>query len=403
MEFRYTAVNRQGQSESGSCSARDKAHALAVLRQRGFHKIEKLAPSDGAGDSFLGRIFQAQPSSWDFYVFFRQLAAFVKSGESLPLALADMEKQQPNAQLRTAMKVTRSHLEKGESCADALEKAKIFPPFAVHIIRAGESGGGLADALWEIGIYLKQTGEIEKARNAALLPIKLILAAMALCIVAIVFELVPKYKRLYEDLDIPLPPITKALFIMSDTLQYHWYIMIVGVIVLSFLWKRFKVDMKPSYDRLLLNLPLYNKVYRNLLMYRFTKTMELLLPAGISIVDSLLLTADVMNNTAATNTLIKARDRVGQGYSVASSIRENDSSRVFDYIILNFLATGQATGGTNDILRDASVFYREMVEMTTERFSKMIGPIFLLPVAGSVLFIMLAVYMPLFKAMEGLK
>lgn len=402
MEFSYKGKNRQNQSFDGTISAKSRKEAIELLRRRGILSLQELKEERDSA-SWLEKAFNPRPKTWDLFLFFRQLAAFQATGESVNKAMDLISKQTRNRRLKEAINEVRRDVEGGMDIAGAIEKQDVFPIICARLIRPNEEAGSLEAGFREVALYLKQSGDTQEVIKTVMLEIGFLMALMAGCVCTLIFFLIPKFQGLYVELGIELPLPTRIVFGIYDFVTAFWYLVIAGVAGAIYFHRWYKRTYPLRYDGMFIKVPVYKLIYRNVLMYRFCKTFWALRKAGVNYMESLTYAGEAMGNIKAQNILQQARTKIQDGAPLAVAIRDSDPSSFFDYIAINFLATGESSGKTEELLADAAEYYSEMTKTESARFQTMIKPFVLVPMAGIVLFIMLATYLPMISIYSGIK
>ena len=342
------------------------------------------------------------PSS-DMYIFFIQTAAFYKAGIAFTAALAKIAAQSRNLVLQKAIWDMCGIMEhEGLSLADAMERQAIFPSFAIHSIRAGERSGTLHKVLLEIAASIKQDAEIQRKMKSALLPLKMICVVLALALLVVFLFVMPKFRSLYEDMHIELPLVSKIVFALLGMFSDYWYLLPLVVIAGAFLYSWVKIRYEQQIDIARLRLPIYKGLYFNSLQYRIAVTLQLLQGAGVAAAETLQQLALVVDNTAIRKALRRAAFQVEhEGLGISEALENNNRLRLFDFVLLTFVSTGEESGTTSEMLDDAAGYYRTVLMTEMENYINKIAPLFLIPVTVVILLIMLSIYAPLFTLMQA--
>ena len=364
-------------------------------------QLEKKKP----GGSTLQKLFSRKPGNRQLYIFCTQLAAFYKAGISFTVTFEKMAQQTPQQNLKEAILNIKQLLDnEGMTLADAMERQQIFPPFAIHAVRAGEFSGTLHRVLIEVAGSIKQDGEIQRRIKSTLLPIKVVAAILTIAVAVIFFIVVPKFQKLYSEMNVELPFFSRAVFGVIGALINYWFIFAA---VAAGLWIAFLVAKKrypELFDALIFSVPIYNTIYNYSLQYRLATILQLMKDAGIDTTACLKHLAQVVNNAVVRRALINAASQVDRdGYGLAEALQANNRGKIFDYILLNFLSTGEESGTTSQLLRDAAQFYSEALAAEVEDFSSKITPFFLIPATIVILAIMISIYMPMFTILQAAK
>src|SRR5688500_5961904 len=299
--YRYESKNAAGKVNTGVIQAADLAGASQQLRARGEY-ILALAPADGAAakKGLGGLSLSFGPSAKDVANFTNQLAVMIRAGISIRAAIEGVAEQTENPKFRAMLTQMKKDVEAGKQFSDALKRyPKVFSPLYINMVKASELSGGFSRMLERIAQYLNQ--QIETAsmvRGAMIYPG--IIGTMAIGTTVFLLKfVVPRFMAIFAGKEAALPPPTKALLVISDFMNSYWYLCIFAVV--AAVWSFFlviKTDWgRLWWDKTKLTLPLFKKMFRALYISRSLHTMGQLINAGVPMLDTLSITADISGNT----------------------------------------------------------------------------------------------------------
>jgi len=301
--FRYELRQNSGQVSAGVIAANTSTAAAQMLRAQGGYILSLLEVRD-AGKSGLNSILsfkvQTGPSAKDVLNFTQQLAVMIKAGISIRAALEGIVDQVENDKFRNILQRIRRDVEAGKSFSDALARyPKVFTPLYVNMVRASELSGSFGSMLERIAGYLAQQIETRSmVRGAMIYPV--IIAVMA--VVTTVFMLtyvLPKFVVIFQGKEAALPMPTKVILNISYVVSTYWYA-IIGVLagcVWTFLWIINTDWGRIWWDRTKLIMPIFKKLFRCLYISRSMHTMGELVNAGVPMLDTISITANIAGNT----------------------------------------------------------------------------------------------------------
>ena len=358
-----------------------------------------------ASGPLLQRLFSRKPGDRELYIFCTQLAAFYKAGISFTVTFEKMALQTPQQNLRNAILNIKQLLDnEGMTLADAMDRQQIFPQFAIQAIRAGEFSGTLLRVLLEVAGSIKQDGEIRRRIKSTLLPIKVVAAILSVAVSVIFFIVVPKFQKLYSEMNVELPFFSRMVFGAIGALIHYWLIFAVLAALLWIAFLAAKRRYPAKFDAMLFSVPIYSTIYYYTIQYRMATILQMMKDAGVDTTACLKHLSQVVNNAVVKRALVNAANQVDRdGYGLAEALAANNNRRIFDYILLNFISTGETSGTTSQLLYDAAQFYREALATEVEDFSSKITPFFLIPATIVILAIMISIYMPMFTILQAVK
>ena len=403
MKFNYKALDASGASKTGTIEASSPTAAKQSLRKLGLKPLSISKKGSGSADimAFLNKGAKVKPK--DLVVFTRQLATMINAGVPLVRSLATMQAQTENPVFKKQLANISKDVESGTAFADALEKYKgTFGPIYINMVRAGEAGGILDEILKKLAVQQEKDAAIRgKFKSAMIYPSVLIGITIMVFIVLMVF-VVPKVGTIVGDLtDGELPTITKSMLSISDFLINFWYIHL-GVIVGggAFLIKFLRTDKgRATRDKVLLSLPGIKVLVAKLAVARFSRIFASLMSAGVSVIDSIEITARAIGNAVIEKELMDAAKSVANGQQLSEPLSK---SKVFPPIVAQMLAIGEETGQSDTILVKVADFYEEEVDAAVEGVSSIIEPVMIVVMGGMVGMIAVSVIGPISSLSQGI-
>ena len=370
-------------------NAKSRDEAFSQMKQSGYENISIVEVSS---------IFSRRSVSVkDIAMCFRQLAAFQSSGESFTKSLANIADVTPNKTLKDALLDIKRKVEYGQPISVAFAEYKFFPKIIPNLLKVGEASGEMEKTLEELAKYLQQVHNIEQGVKSALMYPKVISGVMALAMAFVVAQVLPQFRSFYTDMHIEMPFVTKCLYALSDFMNEDWFIALPALGLIFYFFKNINKYMPQACDTMCIKLPLVKSIMINLYMFRFSKTMQILIGSGVNILEALKLIADAMENHHYTTVLTNSIPMVKAGEGITSSIRRNDTNKVYDAMAIAFLNAGEETNNIPELMNRASEYYQKTLNTEIDNFGKAIEPILLVIIAVFVFFLVASVYLPIFR------
>lgn len=394
-QFTYTAVDKGGKRHEGSVDAVDGAAVSQLLNRQGLRPV--VIKKSKEKSDVLAMFTKAQKvKPKDLVIFTRQLATMINAGVPLVRSLATMQGQTDNPVFKKHIQEISKDVESGTSFADALEKhPKIFSSIYVNMIRAGEAGGILDEILKKLALQQEKDAKIRgKFKSAMTYPIVLIGITFAVFI-GLMTVVVPKIGKIVGDLSGGnLPPLTQAMLNISTIITKFWYIHIAVVVITGvFIGRALRTEKgKLQRDKLLLKLPGIKVIVIKMAVARFSRIFASLMTAGVSVIESIEITAKAIGNKVIEAELIAAAKQVANGeqFSVPLS-----TSTIFPPIVSQMLAVGEETGQTDSILLKVAEFYEDEVDAAVDGLSSILEPLLIVVMGGMVGLIAVSVIGPI--------
>ena len=397
----FRAVDLAGSQAKGEVEAESKQAVTDQLKSRGLIPLD-ITDKGGSAEINLDRFKRVKPH--DLTVMTRQLSTMVTSGMSILRCLFILEGQTESPILRKALVGIRKDVEAGLALSDALERQpKAFNELYVAMVRAGETGGLLEDSLLRVADQLEKDDQLRRQVKTAMIYPGVIITFALLVLIALVAFIVPSFVGVFKDFGGELPAITKFTVLLSTIVTKYWYILIV-VSVGSFVgfgkWRKCSWG-RPQWDRLRLKAPLkIGDIVQKVSLARWSRTLSALTSAGVPILQAIDITGRTAGNTVVEDAMAKVRDSVKSGGTLSAPLREIP---VFPSMVVHMIGVGEETGALDTMLSKVADFYEDEVAAAVKALTSILEPAMIIVVGGIVGFIVISMYMPMFKVYDNIK
>jgi type IV pilus assembly protein PilC len=397
----FKAMDLTGAKATGEVEAESKQSVSDQLKARGLIVLDI---KDKAGSKELKLPFTGRIKAGDLTIMTRQLATMVSSGMTILRALYVLEAQTENKALAEVLVKVRKDVEAGLPLSDALERhPKTFSPLFVAMTRAGETGGLLETALARVADQLEAEDSLRRqVKSAMVYPIVVLTFAFAVLIGLVVF-IVPVFVGVFEQFGGDLPAITKLTVGLSDLITGRWYLMIAGVAGVVWAFRKWKTSTagRRQWDRFRLRIPMkIGDIVQKIALARWSRTLSALLKAGVPILQALEITGRTAGNTVVDEAMSGVIDSVKRGGTIAAPLKE---APVFPGMVTHMVGVGEETGALDQMLTKIADFYEDQVAAAVKSLTSILEPIMLVFVGGVVGFIVISMYLPLFKVYDQIK
>jgi general secretion pathway protein F len=397
--YEYKGLDAAGRLTRGIIDADSPRLARAKLRRSGVFPteiaIERAKKSMAEGIS-LGELF-SRIRIQDISLMTRQMATLVGAGLPIVEALNALIDQTENARLKKVITQVRESVNEGSSLADAMGRfPKVFSELYVNMINAGESSGALDIVLKRLADFMESQA-ILRNKVVSTLSYPLILVVVGIAILSfLLIYVVPKVVRVFDDLQQALPLPTQILISLTDFLRGYWWaiLIVIGGILFSLMQYVATESGHRNYDRIVLRIPITGKLLRTIVTTRFARTLAILLNSGIPLLRSMDIARAVVDNAIISEAIESAQEGIREGEPIAEPLRR---SNVFPSMVTHMIAVGEKTGELEQMLFRVSEAYDNEVETTISRMTTLLGPFVILVLGGVVLFIVLAILLPMFE------
>jgi type IV pilus assembly protein PilC len=397
----FKAMDLTGAKASGEVEAESKQIVSDQLKQRGLIVLD-IADKHASREieiPFLNRIKPA-----DLTILTRQLATMVNSGMTILRALYVLEAQTENEKLVATIVLVRKDVEAGLPLSDALERhPKVFNQLFVAMTRAGETGGVLDSALERVAAQLESADSLRRQVRAAMAyPLVVMTFAMTVLIALVVF-LVPVFVGTFKQFGGDLPTITKVTVGISNIVTGYWWAVIAGSFAVTWAFKKWKASPSGTriWDTFKLRIPMkIGDIVQKIALARWSRTLSALVSAGVPLLQALEITGKTAGNWCIEKAMADVIDSVRQGGTISDPLK---AAPVFPGMVSHMIGVGEETGALDTMLSKIADFYEDQVGAAVKQLASILEPVMIVLVGGMVGFIVVSMYMPLFKVYDAIK
>ena len=407
--FEYVVLDEKGRERKGVAEGDTARQVRQNLRDKGLIPLQINAANQkqGAGSSkgqlSSSRMFQRGISTTELALITRQMATLVQATLPLDEVLTAIANQTEKQRIRSMIIAVRAKVMEGHTLAAGLgEFPKVFSDLYRATVDAGERSGHLDTVLERLADYTENQQEIQgKVRQALIYPAFLTIFAIAI-VIFLMTNIVPQVVSVFEDIGQDLPALTLSLIAISDfVIAYGVYLLVlIIVLIIGVRAMLRRTRHRERYHRLLLRLPLIQRLVRGLNTALFTRTFSILTGSGVTVIESMRISAQVVGNLPMRNAIMVATERVREGSGIKKSL---DQSKLFPPMTLQLIASGENSGNLEEMLdRAATQLEREQVTL----IAYIVGifePAIILTMGVLVLMIVLGILLPIFDLNQLVK
>ena len=391
--FAYAGRGVAGQTARGELNAADRDAAIVQLRSQGVTvaTIEEKKKAKTFGEK------KQKITDKDLVVFTRQFATMIDAGLPLVQCLEILSAQADNKTLGKLLGEVKLDVESGSTYADALKKhPKVFDSLYSNMVRAGEAGGMLDTILQRLAKQMEKNAKLKaQIKSAMAYPIAIIVVAIVVVSVLLVW-VIPIFAKMFSDFGGSLPGLTQFVIDLSLFMQKYIIFIAIGAGVGGWMLKRYYGTPagRLKIDGLALKMPVIGDLIRKISVSRFTRTFGTLLQSGVPIMESLEIVARTAGNMVVENAIMAARTSVGEGKTLAEPIGKTG---VFPPMVVQMISVGEATGALDAMLAKIADFYDDEVDSAVATLTSLLEPALMVFLGTVIGFIVIAMYLPIFK------
>lgn len=358
-------------------------------------------PAASASDEDELDLFPRPIRRTDIIYMTNQLAVMVDTGISLSVALAGMAEQESNPRLRSLLRDLQCRVESGEDFSTALSQyPQYFDPTMIALVKSSERTGSLGGMLDQVAVYLRKDLENRSKVKAALAyPAVMLVLAIAVTIFLLTYVM-PKLMPIFERRSVRLPTPTRFLMATSSSLRDHWAIWGLGVaatVVGTYCGSR-TPNGRRILDGLRIHAPIVGPMMRKVIISRCLRTLGTMVRGGVSMLDSIRMTAQVAGNCYYEQAWLTVLDQITNGRRISEALRE---STLFPKTMVQMIGSGEETGKLDYVLQKVSVYYDAEVEVSLKTTTSMLEPLMVTVMGVVVGGIGLSLLLPIFSLSRG--
>jgi type IV pilus assembly protein PilC len=399
--FVFKAMDVTGAKATGEVEAESQQAVADQLKARGLIVLD-IAAKRGSKELRLGFMDKIKPV--DLTIMTRQLSTMVSSGMTILRALYVLEAQTESKPLVEVLKKVRKDVEAGLPLSDALERhPKVFSPLFVAMTRAGETGGMLEASLLRIATQLEAEDSLRRQVKGAMMYPAVVLGFAMCVLIGLVAFIVPVFVGVFKQFGGDLPAVTKVTVALSHILTTKWYLLIGAVVGVVFAFRKWKGSEKgrAQWDAFRLRIPFkIGDIVQKISLARWSRTLSALITAGVPLLQALDITAKTAGNHVVEKAMADVIDSVKRGGTIADPLKH---ASVFPSMVTHMVGVGEETGALDQMLTKIADFYEDQVNAAVKSLTSILEPVMLVVVGGIVGFIVISMYMPLFKVYDSIK
>jgi type IV pilus assembly protein PilC len=397
--YQWSGRTPRGIIESGEITAATKDEVATILGKKNI--IPTLITEKPKKRLFA---FGGKVKDKDIVVFTRQFSTMINAGLPLVQALEILSNQVENKAFGRIIAQIKTDVESGLTYADSLKKhPKVFSELYANMVAAGEAGGILDTILNRLATYIEKAMKLKKKVKGAMVYPAVITTVAVLVIIIIMVFVVPTFSKMFAQLGGTLPLPTRMVIGLSKFIAgtggLVCLISIIAAVVFIIQFKRTEKG-KSLIDLILLKLPIFGTLLNKVAVAKFTRTLGTLVSSGVPILDGLEITAKTSGNKVVERAIMNVRKEVVGGKTFAEPIKK---AKVFPPMVTHMIAVGESTGALDAMLGKIADFYDDEVDAAVSNLTAMMEPLLMIFLGTTVGFIVVAMYLPIFKLITLIK
>jgi type IV pilus assembly protein PilC len=410
--YKFEALDTTGGEVKDSVSALSEEEAQQKIKQMGYFVTKIIEVADGKKKQKGKGLVKVRKKSRTFTIggvsnkqlctFTRQFSTLQDAGLPVLRSLKILEHQMRPGVLKNALMDVVDDVESGSTLSEAFAKhPKCFDRLYVNMVKAGEAGGALEIILQRLADFKEKAQSLKRRITGAMVyPIAVItVAVLILCFIMI--YIIPKFEKIFADFQMKLPAITEALMATSRWFANYWYVIPLVPLGWWLLIKLIRLNRIGNYclDRIYLWIPIIGTIIEKTVVARTTRTLGTLVSSGVPILEALSIVRETTTNAVFERMYTRVHDSIREGETIAQPLKE---SRLVDDMVVNMVDVGEETGELDTMLNKIADVYDEEVNVLVESLISLLEPIMIVVLGLIVGTIVIALFLPLIKLLEGL-
>ena len=425
-KFNYVAMDSRGKETKGSLEVANQGEAIGRLKEMGFfptkvvevtkkEKTKTEAKGKGGGGKVPGKKgslsinlkipgLGGKVKAKTLTTFTRQLATLVDAGLPLLRGLRVLEKQEKNPTLKNIIGQLALSIEGGSTFSEGLaQHPKVFNRLFVNMVKAGELGGVLEVVLSRLSEFMEKAEKIKgKVVAAMFYPVAVMVVAVTILAVLMIW-VVPKFELIFKDMmpGSSLPGFTRFVLGISNAIANHFVITasVIAVVVVAFIALIRTRFGRRIFDKFKLNMPVLGPVISKVAISRFTRTLGTLVSSGVPILQALTIVKETSGNVIVGSAVAAVHESVKEGETITAPL---EASNVFPPMVISMVDVGEQTGALPEMLMKIADNYDDEVDNAVAAMTSLLEPVMIVFLAVIVGSIVIALFLPLIKLMEGI-
>jgi len=372
--FVYDALDPMGRSVRDRIDAESESQVISRLHSQGLHVL-KVAEQRQTGLRVDSRSAKGKAKLTALVVFSRQFATMVDAGLSVMKAIDILASQTKDIPLKHALEQVKRDVQEGAGLADSLAKHPgCFSRLYVNMIRAAELGGILDIILDRLAGFLEKEQEIRQKVKASLTYPVIVLGFAVAMLNAMFFFVLPTFKAIFDEMGVPMPPMTAVLFQISDIMRSFWYVFLGIPVGGIFAFKRYQQTPKGArtVDWIKIKVPIFGDLVLKLAIARFSRTFGTLLSSGVPIMRTMEIIGETAGNVLISDAVQKTRADIRDGKRLSRPLQ---ACGLFPPMVTHMIDVGEETGRLSEMLVKVADFYESEVDATVKGLTSLIEPI----------------------------
>ncbi len=411
--YKFEALDTTGGEVKDSVEALSEEEAQQKIKQMGYFvtkiiEVQSGKKKDKKAKQLTGRRRKRRTltiggvSMKQLCTFTRQFSTLQDAGLPVLRSLKILEHQMKPGVLKNALIDVVEDVESGSTLSEAFSKhPKCFDRLYVNMVKAGEAGGALEVILQRLADFKEKAQSLKRRITGAMVyPVAVITVAVGILSFIMIY-IIPKFEKIFADFQMTLPVMTLVLMKTSKWFVQNWWLIPLCPVAFWLLIKLIRLNKTGNYmvDRLSLGIPVMGTIVEKTVLARTTRTLGTLVSSGVPILEALSIVRETCTNAVYERCYLRVYESIREGETIAQPLKE---SRLVDDMVVNMIDVGEETGDLDTMLSKIADVYDEEVNVLVEGLIALLEPIMIVTLGLIIGSIVIALFLPLIKLLEGL-
>ncbi len=402
MRFNYKVKSIAGEILEGRIEANSEREAVGVLHGKEYVIISLTQLEANIFDiDIMGRL--NRPSSKDLAVFTRQLATLIDADMPILESLRTLAEQANKPSFKKIIENIAKYIESGSSLSEALGNyPNLFSSFFINLVRSGEASGKLHDSLMYLASHLEKSQELNsKIKGAMAYPAFILVSLIIVAFIMAVWVL-PNLLAIFDEVGVKDLPITTRIliFVTNFVNKYYYFIIFSALFLIGYSYYYIRTPKgRDQFDNLKIKAPYLGPMIKNFYISRISESLATLVKSGIPILDSFLITSNIVNNTRYRKILIEATESIKRGETIANSLKDYPE---IPPLLSSMIAIGEKTGKLSAMLDHVAKFFKGESESAIQTLSQLIEPAMVLVLGLAVAVLVSSILLPMYNLVDAI-
>ncbi|QEE26083.1 type II secretion system protein GspF [Rhodanobacter glycinis] len=403
-QFRYKAVSAAGETLQGQMEAASIEEVIGHLQDQGHIPLEAQPADTAGGGSGFAALFVRGPFTGDQLAqFTHQLATLLGAGQPLDRALGILLDLPEGERAKKLIERVRDRVRGGTPLSQALEEEHgVFPKLYISLVRAGEAGGSLEETLRRLADYLERSQQLRGTIiNALIYPAFLMVGVLGSLVLLLAY-VVPQFVPIFQDMQVPIPWITRAVLALGNSLQTWWWLILIVLVGGVFVWRARMRDpaLRLAWHARLLTMKVVGPLLLKVETARIARTLGTLLKNGVPLLSALGIARQVTSNRALDQALVQAAEQVKDGGGLSLALAQ---AKHFPRLAIQMVQVGEEAGQLDTMLLKVADTFELESRRSIDRLLAALVPALTIVMTVLVAIIMAAILMPLLNLTNNIQ